>query len=106
MEAAHCWVELGQPDKTPITLQQGLAGWHPDFRRDLGLCLARLAVAHAGTGQPDEALAVATHSLVIAAETRSHRTTRQLYRASDMLVKVGARDQAKHLRHTIRYTLR
>jgi hypothetical protein len=59
-----------------------------------------------GTGQPDEALAVATHSPVIAAETRSHRTTRQLYRTSDMLVTAGARDQAKHLRHTIRNTLR
>lgn len=69
MEAAHCWVELGKPDKALTTLQQGLADWQPDFRRDLGLCLARLAVAHAGTRQPDDALTVARHSLVIAAET-------------------------------------
>lgn len=105
MEAAHCWVELGKPDKALATLQQGLADWRPDFRRDLGLCLARLAVAHAGTGQPDDALTVAQHSLVIAAETRSHRTARQLHRASELLGATGAGDHARHLRHTLRTTL-
>ncbi|MGH3466234.1 MAG: hypothetical protein ACRDQF_00695, partial [Thermocrispum sp.] len=106
MEAAHCWVELGKPDKALTTLQQGLAHWHPDFRRDLGLCLARLAVAHAGTGQADDALTVARHSLTIAAETRSHRTARQLHRASELLATAGAHDHAQHLRHTLRTTLR
>lgn len=62
MEAAHCWIELGKPVKAITTLQQGLADWQPDFRRDLGLCLARLAVAHAGTDQPDEAITVAQHA--------------------------------------------
>lgn len=106
MEAAHCWVELGKPAKALVTLQQGLAAWHSDFRRDLGLCLARLAVAHAGTGQPDEALTVAQHSLAIAAETRSARTQRQLQRASDLLATAGAHEQAQQLRHTLRTTLR
>jgi hypothetical protein len=87
-------------------LPQGLADWHPDFRRDLGLCLARLAVAHAGIHQPDEALTVAQHSLFIAAETRSHRTARQLHRASELLVTAGSPDHAQHLRHTLRTTLR
>lgn len=106
MEAAHCWVELGKPDKALTTLQQGLADWQPDFRRDLGLCLARLAVAHASTGQPDDALTVAQHSLVIAAETGSHRTARQLHRATELLATAGAPDHVQYLRHTLRTTLR
>lgn len=106
MEAAHCWIALGKPAKALTTLQQGLADWQPDFRRDLGLCLARLAVAHAGSDQPDDALTVAHHALVIAAETRSHRTARQLDRASELLGPAGAHKQAQHLRHTLRNTLR
>ncbi|TKG60239.1 helix-turn-helix domain-containing protein [Prauserella endophytica] len=106
MEAAHCWVELGQPAKALATLQQGLAEWHPDFRRDLGLCLARLAIAHAGTEQPDEALTVAQHSLAITTETRSARTKHQLHRAAELLDTTGAHDHARHLRHTLRTTLR
>lgn len=106
MEAALCWVELGKPAKALTTLQQGLADWHSGFRRDLGLGLARLAVAHAGTDQPEEALTVAQHSLTIAAETRSYRTMCQLYRAVDLLGMTGAHDQAHHLRHTLRTMLR
>lgn len=105
MEAAHCWIELGKPAKAITTLQQGLAEWPQDFRRDLGLCLARLAVAHAGTDQPDEALTVAQHALAIAAETRSHRTARQLLLASERLARM-APDHAQHLRHSLRTTLR
>jgi tetratricopeptide (TPR) repeat protein len=105
MEAAHCWIELGKPAKAIATLQQGLADWQPHFRRDLGLCLARLAVAHAGTGQPDEALAVAQHALVIAADTRSQRTAGQLHHASELLAR-EAPDHARNLRHTLRTTLR
>jgi hypothetical protein len=49
----------------------------PEFRRDLGLCLARLAVAYAGSKGPDNAVAVAQQSLTIAANTRSRRTAGQ-----------------------------
>jgi transcriptional regulator with XRE-family HTH domain len=105
MEAAHCWLELGKPATAITTLQQGLAEWSPNFRRDLGLCLARLAVAHACAGQPDEATAVAGHALAIAAVTRSDRTTRQLHRAASLLV-ASAPDQAQELRNTLRTRLR
>jgi hypothetical protein len=105
MEAAHCWIELGKPDAAITTLQQGLAEWSPTFRRDLGLCLARLAVAHAGSNQPDEATAVAGHALTIAAITRSDRTARQLHRAAGLLV-ASAPDQAQQLRNTLRTKLR
>ncbi|GAA1992700.1 helix-turn-helix transcriptional regulator [Amycolatopsis minnesotensis] len=106
MEAAHCWVELGKPAKALATLPQGLARWNPHFRRDLGLCLARLAVAHAGSGQLDEAFSVAQHSLTIASDTRSQRTARQLRRTSELLTSAGAADQAHYLRRTIQLALR
>ena len=33
MEAAHCWIELGQADKAIGTLQHSLAGWKPEPSR-------------------------------------------------------------------------
>ena len=105
MEAAHCWIELRKPAKAIATLQQGLANWPPDFHRDLGMCLARLVVAHAEAGRPDEALTVAEHALVIAADTRSRRTAQQLHRAS-VLLETVAPELAHRLRHTVRTALR
>lgn len=102
MEAAHCWVELGKPAKAITTLQQGLAEWHADFRRDLGLCLARLAVAHASDQQPDNAVKVVDHAVAIAVDTRSQRTARQLHRLPGILAATGATDQAQRIRHTLK----
>jgi tetratricopeptide (TPR) repeat protein len=101
MEAAHCWIELGRPQRAIDTLQQGLADWHPGFRRDLGLCLARLAVAHAGSDEPDNAVAVAEHAIAIAVDTRSHRTSYQLARIPALLDGAGARDAAEQARHML-----
>lgn len=106
MEAAHCWVELGKPDKALDILQQGLIEWKPDFRRDLGMGLARFAIAHARTGAPDDALDIALESIRIAGDTGSARTTKQLFRASSILEKSGAHNAGADLRHTLQNTLR
>lgn len=95
MEAAHCWVELGKPSEAINTLRHGLAEWQAEFRRDLGLCLARLSVAHAGDGQIDNALVVADRSLEIAQETGSFRTQAQLARIPALLADQGAEDDAR-----------
>jgi tetratricopeptide (TPR) repeat protein len=89
MEAAHCWIELGQADKAIDTLQHSLEEWKPEFRRDLGLCLARLAVAHASSDQIESALVVAERSLEIARDTKSFRTRDQLARIPDILISVA-----------------
>ena len=102
MEAAHCWIELGQADKAVGTLQRSLAGWKPEFRRDLGLCLARLAVAHVSSGQIENALIVADRSLEIARDTKSFRTEAQLARVPGMLIERGAEDEARRLDRKIR----
>lgn len=95
MEAAHCWVELGRAGDAVVTLQQGLAEWQPGFRRDLGLCLARLSVAHATGSQADHAVYVADRALAIAHETRSFRIAAQLDRVPGLLTSAGAADQAR-----------
>jgi len=102
MEAAHCWIELGQSDQAVGTLQHSLAVWKPGFRRDLGLCLARLAVAHASSGQIENALIVADRSLEIARDTKSFRTQAQLARVPSILVAQGAEDEARRFDRSIR----
>ena len=102
MEAAHCWVELGQADKAIGTLQHSLAGWKPEFRRDLGLCLARLAVAYVSSDQIENALIVADRSLEIVRDTKSFRTEGQLARIPGMLIARGAGDEARLLGRRIR----
>jgi tetratricopeptide (TPR) repeat protein len=102
MEAAHCWIELRQADKAIGTLQHSLEGWKPEFRRDLGLCLARLAVAHASSDQIKNALVVADRALEIARETGSFRTADQLARIPGILIERGAGDEAWRFDRSIR----
>ncbi|MBV8993225.1 MAG: hypothetical protein JO287_05890 [Pseudonocardiales bacterium] len=102
MEAAHCWIELGQPEKAIGTLQHSLSAWKPEFRRDLGLCLARLAVAHASSEQVENALIVAERSLEIVQDTKSFRTQDQLTRISRILAEKGAADEARRFDRRIR----
>lgn len=97
MEAAQCWVELGRPGEAIEPLQQGLVRWPAQYRRDLGLCLARLAVAYAGDSQVEHAVTVADRALVIARETGSFRTHTQLARIPGLLTEHGADDAARRL---------
>lgn len=101
MEAANCWVELERPAEAIKTLHQGLTEWRPEFRRDFGLCLARLAVAYAVSEEPDNAVAVAQQSLTIAASTQSQRIASQLARVPGLLTTAGAGDQAKQLQREL-----
>ncbi|MCP3803885.1 helix-turn-helix domain-containing protein [Allokutzneria sp. A3M-2-11 16] len=95
MEAAHCWIELGQAQKAIDALQRGLSTWPSEFRRDLGLGLARLAVAYAAGEQVEHSIDVAGHALQIARETGSFRTEKQLARIPSILVAHGATDEAR-----------
>lgn len=101
MEAAHCWIELSRPERALTALHQGLSSWQPNFRRDLGLCLARLALAYAQSEAPAEAVDTAHQAVTIARQTQSYRTRVQLHRTADRLVSVGANDAAHDLRHML-----
>jgi tetratricopeptide (TPR) repeat protein len=102
MEAAHCWIELGQAGRAIGTLQHSLVEWKSEFRRDLGICLARLAIAHASSSQIENALIVANRSLEIACDTKSFRTETQLSRIPGILIAHGAEDEARLFDRSIR----
>jgi tetratricopeptide (TPR) repeat protein len=87
MEAADCWMTLGEPDKAVAIFQHGLAAWPADYQRDRGVHLARLAVAHAANREPDQACAIAQEALAIATLTGSGRATAELRRAAGRLAR-------------------
>lgn len=80
MEEATCLVRLGEPEAALSIFEHGLKTWPITQRRDRGLCLARMATAHAMSHNIDRALAVGTEASAIAWETGSVRITRELER--------------------------
>ena len=74
-EAADCWMLLGQPHKAVTILEHGLSAWPAPYERDRGLNLARLAVAHAASREPEQACAVAQEAAAIVSNTWSARAT-------------------------------
>ncbi|WP_280270749.1 helix-turn-helix domain-containing protein [Nocardia wallacei] len=105
LEAADCLIEIRRPEQAIDVLEPRLPRWHPENRRDLGRGLTLLATALAATGEPDRAVEVAGHALVIAAETHSTRTEIQLYRLIRQLQSTGAHDHAAKLRITLHSAL-
>ena len=101
MEAAHCWTELGRPEAAIEHLAAEVEVWDPTFRRDLGLCLARLGVAEAKAGDLEAAAASGRRSLAIAGETRSRRTIDQLHVLAELLDKPASADEAAQLRSAL-----
>jgi transcriptional regulator with XRE-family HTH domain len=102
MEAAHCWIQMGHPDKALTLMQQRLDDWSADNRRDLGMGLARLSTAHAGVGSWPETMEVAAHAATIVADTGSYRTLRQLYTTATVLRVAGRAGDARELTHQLR----
>jgi transcriptional regulator with XRE-family HTH domain len=84
-EAADCWMLLGQPRKAITILEHGLAEWPAPYQRDLGLNLARLAVAHAADQAPEQACAVGHQAAGIVSDTWSARATAELRRLPMLL---------------------
>jgi hypothetical protein len=78
MEAADCWMMLGQPARAVTIFEAGLSAWPATYRRDRGVHLARLASAHAACGELDAAQAVAVEAATVTSETVSARAMREL----------------------------
>jgi transcriptional regulator with XRE-family HTH domain/tetratricopeptide (TPR) repeat protein len=98
MESASCLVELGFAAEAIPILEAGLQEWDPTRRRDLGLCLARLALAYAHCRETEMAMSIAQQAADIAATTRSHRTLRVLQRVCDEFEHLGSLEQKRRLR--------
>lgn len=97
MEAAACLVHLGHGDRAVRTIERGLSTWRPEFRRELGVCLARASVAYTAVHDPDQAQAAAEQALLLAGETRSARTVRELQRARRAMTARGLSQPAREL---------
>jgi transcriptional regulator with XRE-family HTH domain len=85
MEAASCWMTLGKPREAVLIYERSLATWSPRFLRDRGVHLARLALAHAADGEPEQACATAHEALSIAHDTGSGRAMSELDRLTAQL---------------------
>jgi hypothetical protein len=80
MEEAQCRLVLDQPDKAVRVISDALESWPSGYRRDQGLHLARLALAHAVVGDLAQSAAAAFDALAVARATGSARTARELRR--------------------------
>ena len=101
MESANAWIELGRyADAIPV-LESADGEWSADYRRDHGLCKARLSFAYAGNSEPTKALIKAEEGVSIARSSGSERAWHFLKRTAAELQAVGARDQADQLRQSL-----
>jgi transcriptional regulator with XRE-family HTH domain len=100
-EAADCWMLLGQPRKAVAILEHGLAAWPAPYQRDLGLNLARLAVAHAADREPEQACAVGQEAAGIVSNTWSARATTELRRLPTLLAAWPDLAAVAELRETL-----
>lgn len=104
MESAACMVGLGQAaDAIPI-LEAGLGSWAPQYRRDLGLCLARLALAYAHTREAAVAASITAQAARIASATQSHRTTQVIREVTGLLDQLGFRDRGSDIEGMLSHT--
>jgi transcriptional regulator with XRE-family HTH domain len=85
MEAADCAMLLGQPHQAVVTFQHGLATLPAQYQRDRAVNLARLAVAHAASQEPELACAVAQEATAIVHSTWSARAVAELRRLPTLL---------------------
>lgn len=106
MEAAACLVHLGRGDRAVDTIERALATWQPEFRRELGLCLARAAVAYTAVNDIDQAQAAAHNALRIGGESHSARTLRELQHAREAMINRGLSEPAAELHNGLRVLVR
>lgn len=75
---AKCHLELGRADAAVNAFTTVLDTLPPDYHRDRGQYLSRLAQAYVLAGEPEEACACAEESFAIAVSTGSSRTINDL----------------------------
>ena len=101
MEAAACWIQLGEPERAIATFERRLNAWPAGYKRDLGLCLARLAVAHAAHRDMEQAGAVGLQAVAVVRETRSARSLRELARLEALLARWDGAPETTELRRAL-----
>ena len=80
MEAGGAWMRLGRPANAIPIYEDGLRHWPSGFERDRGLCLSRLSVAYADSGQVEQAAITGRQAAGVVATASSARAVMQLRR--------------------------
>ncbi|MFJ6752545.1 hypothetical protein ACIQNI_30815 [Streptomyces sp. NPDC091266] len=84
-QRANCWLLLGRSDRAVPILSTALAAMPHVYRRDRGLLHARLATAHARTGDVDQGVDHARQALVVARSGGSTRILHETIAAVDAM---------------------
>ncbi|MFD8609621.1 hypothetical protein [Streptomyces sp. NPDC059631] len=84
-QRANCWLLLGRSDRAVANLSSALVAMPQVYRRDRGLLHARLATAHARTGDMDQAVAHARRALDVTRSGGSTRILRETIAAVDAM---------------------
>jgi transcriptional regulator with XRE-family HTH domain len=106
MEAAATWTALGKADRAVPILEQALATWPTQMRRDLGLCQTRLAIAHASAGNVAAAGRIGNDAVTTASAATSARTLRDLNRLRGILAPWRRDEEVSELTDRIRQLTR
>lgn len=106
MEAAACWIQLGEPKRAIATFEDRLSAWPLGYKRDLGLCLARLAVAHAADRDLEQARAVGQQAIAVVRDTHSARTLRELGRLASLAQEWNDAPEAAELARALQAVVR
>jgi hypothetical protein len=89
MEAANCAVQLRRPEDAVPTFRASLEHWPAVQERDRGLCLARLATAHALEEDVESAYECAQEAVNVVLTTGSARVLAELLRLHGHLGRWG-----------------
>jgi transcriptional regulator with XRE-family HTH domain len=89
LQRANAWTELGHPQRGIDLFERELPKFPAVRQRDYGVCLARLARAHAANRDPEQAVTVGHQALGIRRETGSALISTELQRLDTMLADYG-----------------
>jgi len=102
MQSATCWTVLNMPDQAIPVFEAALSSWPPFHRRDQGICLTRLASAHAARGDKERACQIGMEAVNTVRTATSARALRDLHRLRERLVPWRRDAEVLTLRHAIK----
>lgn len=106
LEAAGSWSELGQPATAIPIFERSYSNLPAHQRRDRGVCLTRLATAHAAQHDKDQACATGRAAVEVVQSATSARALRELQQLSAHLDPWEQDDEVVDLIHQIRGLLK
>jgi ATP/maltotriose-dependent transcriptional regulator MalT len=102
VQAATCSLDLNRPDEAVPVFEDALRGLPLTMRRDRGLCLTRLATAHAVRGDREEACNAGRQAITTVRSATSARALKELSRLREHLAPWRRDEEVSGLSHAIK----